>query len=781
MRLVYLVVAWALGILLAQAAPQISILFWLAGSALCLALGWAFRHSRWLLLLGILAALFAGAGRTALIPPSSAIAAFNGSPGTLTGIVAVEPDYRDDRILLRVNAESIFIHNQNQATSGLVLVEAARSARVAYGERIRATGLLTTPPSWDTFSYADYLMRQGIFSRMPNAAVEVLSRGHGNPLQALLIELRQSVKHNIGAVLPDPQAGLLTGILTGDESSISAELTDDFSRVGASHVVAISGFNMVIVSAIVFRVMLALAGDKSFAAFCAVTIVLVYAIFVGGSPGVMRAALMSSLLIIGDLLRRKSFKPASLACAALILLAIDPNALHDLGFQLSFCAVLGLVLFADRLSKGLKSLLQRFLPERSAQYTHGLLAEPLVATLAAQVTTLPLTLLYFSKLSLVALPVNLLIVPAQSALLVLGLLAVAVYVFVPPLGSLLLWADMLFLSWTIQVVRAFAQLPFAELVINVDGRVIQAFYLLLIGGAIMKQARLPITHKLLASLRSNSAFISLVGSACAVLLLMLAMLFSRSDGELHIWLLDLGHSNAVLLQSPGGAHILVDGGRLPARLLTAIGDRLPFYDREIELLVITHPDKWDISALNQVLDRYQIGAALHHGQENTGEAYKQIQEKLQMAETPVVQVRAGHRVQLEDGLALEVLHPPAKPALTDNLHDKALVLRVSYGEASILLTSDLGRVGQQDMLSRGEMLAATVLQLPQHAARSSLDAGFLRRVHPQLAIVQIDAANTRGDPNQETLAMLGDVPVYRTDEHGTVHISSDGERVIVHS
>ncbi len=781
MKLIYIVVAWVLGIHIAQAAPQIHTNFWLCGIMLCVALGWAFRRSRRLMLLIAVAALCAGAWRTALIPPSSEIAAYNGSAGTITGIVAAEPEVRDDRILLRVDAENIFVQNHSQTTSGFALVEAERSARIAFGDRIRATGRLEMPPSWDTFSYAEYLKRQGIFSRMPNAAVEVISAGHGNPIQSLLIELKQSVKRNIGDVLPDPQASLLTGILTGDESGISAELAEEFSRVGASHVIAISGFNMVIVSAIVFRMILALSGgDKPFAGFCAVAIIFVYAIFVGGSPGVMRAALMSSLVIAGDLLGRRTYKPASLAFAALILLS-DPAVLHDLGFQLSFCAVLGLVLFADPISLGLKRLLQRILPRRFALPLHGLLAEPLVATLAAQITTLPLTILYFGKLSLVALPVNLLIVPAQAALLVLGLAAVAVYVFAPALGTLLLWADMLFLSWTINVVRAFAQLEFAELVVDLDGRVIQAFYILLIGGAIMKDARPPFLQELLALMRRRIVVVGITGSAFAAIALMLAMLLSRSDGRLHVWLLDLGHSNAVLMQSPGGAHILVDGGRFPARLLTALGDRLPFYDREIELLAITHPDAWDISALNQAMERYEIGAALYHGQPNRGEVFEKIVEKLETKQIDVVHVRAGYRIQLEDGLIMDVLHPPAPPAITDNLHDSALVLRVSYGSASFLLTSDLGLDGQRDLLSRGLSPAATVLQLPQHATRSSLDADFLRHVQPQLAMVQIDAANLRGDPDPDTLAALGDdVLVLRTDELGTIHISSDGVELRVH-
>ena len=189
-------------------------------------------------------------------------------------------------------------------------------------------------------------------------------------------------------------------------------------------------------------------------------------------------------------------------------------------------------------------------------------------------------------------------------------------------------------------------------------------------------------------------------ASLALLALMLAMLWSRSDGKLHVWLLDVGHSNAVLMQTPGGAQILVDGGRYPSRLLTAIGDRLPFYDRELEILVITHPDEWDIAALESVLSRYSVGAALYHGQANDSEVFSRIMQRLTQSNTPLVEARAGYRLELDDGVTIEVLHPQTRPRITDKLNDHTLALRVSYGGVSFLLTSDLSAAGQREKLAQ---------------------------------------------------------------------------------
>ena len=162
------------------------------------------------------------------------------------------------------------------------------------------------------------------------------------------------------------------------------------------------------------------------------------------------------------------------------------------------------------------------------------------------------------------------------------------------------------------------------------------------------------------------------------MIIMVGMFRSRPDGFLHVWMLDVGHSNAFLIQTPQGAQMLIDGGRFPSRLLTAIGDRIPFYDREIEVLAITHPDEFDISALVAVLDRYDVGVALTNGQTNLGEAVNQIEQ--QLADTERIVVQAGFTLEMDNGVLLEVLNPQIEADLTEALNDHVIVLRLSYGE-----------------------------------------------------------------------------------------------------
>jgi competence protein ComEC len=767
MRLVYLALGWVTGMLMAANHPGATlytVMAWallsvLAGVALWLV--WPDRTLRWPVL--VVVALTLGGLRFALVPASSDVALYNHIGGlTITGLVVAEPDVRDDRVQLVVEAASITRIGQTIATSGRVLVEAPRLVAVQYGDTISATGQLITPGDFDTFSYRDFLGRRGVFSMMRGAAIEVVESGGGHPLAAGLLAVKAAAGQQINRHLPEPQAGLLTGILLGNERGIAPQLSDDFNAVGAAHVVAISGFNMVILSGVVMALLKRLRLRPVITALLGISVIVLYTLLVGANAAVLRAAAMSSVVVIGGALGRKAYLPASMAFVTVLLSLHDPMVLWDVSFQLSLFAVLGIALFADPLSRRLNQRLP--LP--------GIVSETLVVTLAVQITTLPIVLLYFGRLSLVLLAVNLLIVPPQALLLILGLLATMTAFVLPPLAQVLYWFDMLLLGWTIGVVRLFAQLPFASVDFYLDPRLVATYYLVLIGGAILHATQPEWVLRLAGAVRRRAVVSGAIfaGAALAALFLLLAL--SRPDGRLHVWLLDVGHSNAVLVQSPGGAHILVDGGRYPSRLLTAIGDRLPFNDREIELLVLTQPDEFDIAAVSAVLDRYRIGAALTSGQPNLGDVYRDIEARLQPY--PLVPARAGYTVELDDGLLIEVLHPQRQPTLEDGFDDQTLVLRLRYGEVSFLLAADASTVAQTTMLEAGIWPLATVLQLPRHGGARTLDAAFLQAVQPSVAVVQVDPANRLGDPEPDTLALLGDVPVFRTDTGGTIHLISDG-------
>jgi competence protein ComEC len=777
MRLIALALGWTAGIVLASTAGLHGAVPWLVLAFLTVLVAWLMwsgvNTRNWTL---ALVAFALGGLRYSFVPQSSDVAQYNNLGGlTLEGIISTEPDVRDDRIDIRLDVQTVTRIGQTVSSSGLVLVQAPASADLHYGDHITATGLLVLPSVSDEFSYRDYLARSGVFSIMPDASVEVKGSGEGNALLRLLLEFKDRARQLIARSLPEPSAGLLTGILLGDGRGLSPEVSDAFSAVGASHIIAISGFNMAVLSGVVMGLLGRFRVRPRRAALIGLSVIALYTVLVGASPSVVRAAIMSSMLVIGGLLRRKSYVPTSLAFVAILLSLQNPTVLWDVGFQLSLFATLGLALFANPLTGYFNGFLARLFPRKTALLVGDFLGEPLIVSIAAQIMSLPLIILYFGRLAVVSLPVNLLVIPVQSVLMVLGLVAALLGLILFPVAQLLFWLDMLLLGWTLGVVRAFAHLPFAQVDVQVDPRLIAVFYVFVIGGALMVATKPTWALRLAAVVRSRPVMTSLSAAGVGIALLFGILFASRPDGKLHVWWLDVGHSNAVLIQTPAGATILVDGGRFPSQLLTALGDRMPFNKRNLDMLVISQPDPFDYDALSSVLDRYSVTVALTNGQPNLRPEYKALLQRL--PQDKLVAARAGYSFDIEDGTRLEVLAPENTPDISTNLNDAALVLRLTYGNISFLLPSDASQTAQINLLKSGDWPLATVMQLPSHAGVRSLNETFLAAAQPQMVVLQSDATNRLGDPNGDTLALLGSTPIVRTDVSGVIHFWTDGKQL----
>ncbi|MDX2079142.1 MAG: ComEC/Rec2 family competence protein, partial [bacterium] len=743
-------------------------------------LTWANRATigwRWALI--SLVAFSIGGWRYASLPQTSDVAQYNQQGGigiSVIGEVIALPNMRDTRQLIRLNAIQVVRGDIVDETSGVVLVVAPPNADIAYGDMLKVTGELITPQTFDTFSYADYLARTGVFSIMDKTTVQVLSRGGGSPFIRTLADIRATVSNTILRALPEPASGLLIGMILGDEQHIAPDVSDAFSATGTSHIIAISGFNMVIVAGVVQSILTWLMPNRRWwVLWIALAVMGIYTTLAGANAAVLRAALMTSVLLIGQTLRRNTYVPASLAFVVLVMSFITPSVFWDVSFQLSFAAVLGLSVFVPPLQRAFNSGVRQILPQSTAQTLSNWLTEPLIVSIAAQITTMPIILANFGRFSLVALPVNLLIVPIQAYLLILGVIAVGIgIVWIPFLSHILFWLTYLLLNWTIGMVRLFASLPFADVDWRLDPRLALLFYVGLVGGLIMTATQPRFWRIFIGTIQSKFIQSMSFFGALGVVLLIGGGIISRPDGKLHVWFLTMGHNNAVLIQTPDGAQILVDGGSYPSRLLTALGDTLPFYDQTIEMLIVTQPDDFDTRAILDVLGRYEVGISLWHGQGSESEIQSALDSGLQASQR--VTAKAGYSATFSDGTRIEVLNP-TNAELSPDFDDNTIVLRVIYGDISFLLAGDLSAETQSEMINNGVYAPSTVLQMPKHGGARTLVSDFLDMVAPSVVVLQADPANRLGDPSEDTLSLLGNIPLWRTDLQGVIHFWTDGERL----
>jgi competence protein ComEC len=243
--------------------------------------------------------------------------------------------------------------------------------------------------------------------------------------------------------------------------------------------------------------------------------------------------------------------------------------------------------------------------------------------------------------------------------------------------------------------------------------------------------------------------------------------------------LDVGEGNATLIRTAQGQTILVDGGPSPAALAEGLGRQLPFWQRTVDLVVLSHADEDHLLGLVDLGARYRIGQVMESGRPGGSPGYARWSAQLDAAGVPRGTAIAGQRVPLGEGAWLEVVTSGGEAGGQTAANPSGVVLRLVVGSVTFFLPGDAEAEVQRWLLASGRPVATTVLEAPHHGSRAGLDAEFLRRAAPGLAVISVGADNRFGHPAPETLEMLRGIPVYRTDVHGTVEVVTDGVEVTV--
>ncbi len=791
MTLIFLGLAWLAGIELAGwLQPPLPVLGLLALPALAAAFLWRREPGPRLAAACALAFLLGGARLLWATPhfgPGDLATYNDRGVVTLVGVVDGEPDVRDTYQNLRLRAESLVVASSPPiSVTGLALVRAPRYPLRAYGERLAVTGKLETPPILEDFDYRDYLANQGVYSLVYQPSIALVEAGQGSPLWAALIAFKARAAAVIAQVLPEPHAALLTGILLGVDSGIPRGLTEQFNATGTSHIVAISGFNIAIVAGVLMLVGTRAVGKRR-ATWIALIGIALYTLLVGASPAVLRAAVMGSLGIVALYLGRPTEARTSLVFSAVLMTALNPTTLWDVGFQLSFAATAGLVLLSSPLERAAGRWLAALAGPQHARRALELLSEALLVTLAAQIATGPLIVYHFGRLSLVSLLTNMLILPVQPLLMLAGGLATLAGLLWLPAGQVLGWLAWLPLAWTVEAVRWTAALPFASLTLGrFSPWLLAGIYAGLAAGLWLATRAGPPLPALAGSppvpggdrVRGSTQAM-LAGGAAAVMLAGLAIA-GLPDGRLHVAFLDVGQGDAIFITTPRGQQILIDGGPGPSVVLAQMGSAMPFWDRSLDVVVNTHPDDDHLAGLLAVLERYQVSQVILPDVDADTPLYTAWQKALAGEGATVTRAQAGMRLALGDGVEAEVLHPGAVAA-GDLLNDHSVVLRLTAGRVSFLLPGDIEADVEQELVESGRPLAASVLKVAHHGSITSSSPAWLAAVKPQVAVISVGADNRFGHPAAEVLqryAAAG-IPVLRTDQLGSVEFVTDGERLWV--
>lgn len=251
----------------------------------------------------------------------------------------------------------------------------------------------------------------------------------------------------------------------------------------------------------------------------------------------------------------------------------------------------------------------------------------------------------------------------------------------------------------------------------------------------------------------------------------------ESRGTLRVAFLDVGQGDAILIESPTGNQLLIDGGPGNA-VLPELGRVLPFYDRSLDGVLLSHPNLDHLSGFLEVLKRYDVGYDLESGRAHTIPEYAEFERLVAEHGVRRELVRRGTTIDLGGGAILEILSPEERDLFTKDLNDTMVVARLTYGDTAFLFTGDMERGLEARLVASGDDLTAQVLKVGHHGSKTSSSEALLAAIDPEYAVIEV-GKNSYGHPNGDVLARLASfgAQVLRTDTDGTVIFESDGQQI----
>ncbi len=610
------------------------------------------------------------------------------------------------------------------------------------------------------------------------AGAVVLALSHGD-------EIRSRAEVALDRGMPIREAALARGFVLGEDEAVDSTTTEDFRRSGLSHLLAVSGQNVALLALLAMPLLAALGMPLRTRLVWILGLIAAYVPLAGAGPSIQRAGIMGALSVLATLAGRRASRLYALAVAAVVLLVLEPGIAADVGWQLSFAAVLGILLLAVPLRAAITALI-------GAGGWRRPLADGAAMTIAASLATAPLIAFHFESISTMTLIANLLALPAVPPAMWLGMLSAVVGQVPGAPVEALNALDALVLAYIAQVAAWCGRPSWAYLHMRLGVGGLLASYLGIAATAILalrftrlrrleglrdpKPADGPKTGAgILFSARRRAVWLVL-GLGVAALALAGSLLAPGGDAAagmpagLRVSVLDIGQGNAILLQPRHAPAVLVDGGPpgngLVAKLHAAGVDRLG-------AAIVTHDQSDHAGGIQELLEAMPVGQLLY------GVLGRQMLSEASAARVPAHRVAEGSELR-SAGMRLDVLWPPAELLAGSHRGEDpnhlAVVLVAHWRRFSMLLTADAE--AETTPLDPGPV---DVLKVAHHGSDDAGLGGLLDRTRPQLAVISVGADNPFGHPTPATLATLDahGVPVLRTDRDGTISIDVSPDSIDV--
>jgi competence protein ComEC len=687
-------------------------------------------------------------------------------------------------VVLRIDVERVWLGPSPEPAFGGVSVTVVGAlstnelTRWTAGRSVRAPALLRRPARYLDWGLPDQeraMARRGVtlVGTIKSASlVQTIARGWWWEEAAAAV--RAATRSAIGAhVLPRSAqaAAIATALLIGDRAAIDEQTERRLQEAGTYHVIAISGGNIAILAGLSLGILSWLGLRGRVAALATIALLSCYAIVASGGASVARATMMAGIYLVVRLIDQRTAAANAIGLSAAALLLTNPLTMFDVGFWLTFGATSAILVGLSRVQMPQ----QRWTAAVFALFLSSVCAELALAPVAATI---------FQRVTVAGLVLNFAAIPCMTIVQLAAMLLVVLHVV--GMTAVASWLGVVVVQATgglIGSARLLDVAPWLTWRVPSASAVVLSLY----------YAALLLwwwTSRSSVRSRSHLARASMALAACLFLWIVVAPAArtrAHGDGRLHLTLIDVGQGDAMLVTFPNGCTLVVDTGGVTVKGDFDIGDRVlgpALRARQLlrlDYLVVTHGDPDHIGGARAIVRDFQPREVWWSVPVANHEPTARVRAEAERARASWRTLQRGDGVEI-GGVDVRVLHPPAPDWERQKVRNNdSIVLELRFGRVSMLLTGDIGREVEQEILASLDLLPMVVLKVPHHGSGTSSSEEFVQRLKPAVALIGVGRANPYGHPVPSVLERYREqgTEIFRTDRDGEVEVTTDGATVDV--
>lgn len=697
-----------------------------------------------------------GAGRFFFVDniSSNDISKFEFQDVKIFGTIRDEPQekiFGNDTIQTRfiVEVEKVQVKSEKISVSGAMILNAYNQNLDSpqIGDKISASGKIKLPTNYKNPGQIDNVTRlkaDGITARMSadktGVEIEKVEGNLGIKFLRFVAAIREHYRQSMEKVMSAEDAAAIFAMLFGGYAGLNPELVTEFQTTGIVHILSVSGSHMSLLAVATAWLCAFLKFPRKLTLALGIFIIGTYALLSGWLPHVIRSACMGILVFFATAYELEAIGARLLTLTALAMLINQPLLIFDISFQLSFASTAGLLY----LSPILRSKMFRWSQFFSA---------PIAMTLGAQIASLPIIIWYFNQVSLSSVLANIFVMPILEVVIIGGLVAGIVALIIPFAGKILFVFESLIFGAGAELNKFFAKLPLSSIQVPTLG---------LAGGFIYYLALIFRQKKILF-----------------LLIILLAINFFKTDDEVEVNFIDVGQGDCAIVFTPNKKCLIFDTGGVREKIFD-IGDRVvvPYLKHEnifeIEKIFLTHVHEDHSGGAGAIIKKFPVGEII-----TAGESEAEYASVFGIAEENLKNLRAGQSGEkfFIDGVGVEIIFAP-KVGTGNEISN---VYKISYGGISFLITGDLVKEIESEILAEKIDVKSTVLKVAHHGSATSSSEEFLKKVNPKCAVICVGYGNNFGHPRAEVLERLENIhaKIFRTDIDGLIKFKTDGKNLTV--